>query len=81
VLSLLKERIGAVALATTGTPLVHVATAEVSELTMTLSAVTPPKITDGVKPEVMKSVPVNYMLPALAIVAFVMTGIPTSVDW
>ena len=58
-LSLLKERIGAVALATTGTPLVHVATAEVAELIVTLSAVTPPNSTNGVKPVEMKSVPVN----------------------
>ena len=70
VLSFSKERIGAVALTTTGTPLIHLATIEESETTVMLSAVTPPNSTTGLYPVSKKLVPVKVISLALEISAF-----------
>lgn len=70
-----KNKIGYVACITTGTPLVHVAVADVSELTVTLSANTPPNVALAVYPDCMKLVPVKSMVPAPEMVTAVISGI------
>jgi hypothetical protein len=59
-----KNKTGVVAFITTGTPLFQVATALVSDETLTESAKTPPKVALAVYPEIEKPVPVNSIFPA-----------------
>jgi hypothetical protein len=74
VLSFSKERIGAVALAATGTPLIHLAKIDVSDSTVTVSASTPENSTEVLYPVERKLVPISLIVLAVSMMAVVITG-------